>query len=438
MAAAGVTAVPRRHAHRHAHRVVAKRESDAAAVYVPGPVQTIVVYELNGHPISEEEVRQGIANGTLAWGNHGILTSSSLTATAAPTPTPAQTTESQHQSEDKPEEHGEQPQPQQPSPSSAPEPQGPAPPSVPGIYQPIDNNGNCPDCDKEFQNNHFSCDQFPDGFGAVALHNEGLGGWTGIQDPVYRGADGFDDIMTVSKDSCKDGSCCTPGRFCSYGCPNPYLKMSFPKMQGKTRQSVGGLYCNENGKLEMADGSIGKTLCGKGSEHMKVKVQNKLKKSVSICRTDYPGTESETIPLTVKPGETGELANPDQGTYYFWDGKATSAHYYINKQGVPESEACTWGTDSKKAVGNWAPLIFGTSFDDRNMRVGFSSLKQNELIWNDRADFTATFTGEGVKSPCKYKHITGEFCQDANCGRDVNCTASVKEGSTLTLVFTDD
>jgi hypothetical protein len=163
------------------------------------------------------------------------------------------------------------------------------PPSFPGAYEPLDKNGNCPDCEKEFRNDYYSCDQFPTGYGAIALHNEGLGGWTGIQDPVYRGVDGFDDIMTVPKDSCQDGSCCTKGRYCSYGCPNPYLKMSFPMKQGKTRQSVGGLYCNDNGKLEMADGSIGKTLCGKGSKHMKVLVQNKLRKPVSICRTDYPG-----------------------------------------------------------------------------------------------------------------------------------------------------
>lgn len=149
-----------------------------------------------------------------------------------------------------------------------------------------------------------------------------------------------------------------------------------------------------------------------------------MRDSVRWLDAHFIGTESETIPLTVKPGESGELANPDQSTYYFWDNKPTSAHYYINKQGVPESEACTWGTDAK-AVGNWAPLIFGTSFDDRVMNVGFSGLKQNELIWNDRADFTTTFTGDGVMSPCKYKHDSGEFCQGGACGRDLNCTVCV-------------
>jgi hypothetical protein len=93
----------------------------------------------------------------------------------------------------------------------------------------------------------------------------------------------------VPHGSCKDGSCCKPGTWCSYGCPNPYLKLSFPKTQGRTGQTIGGLYCNDNGMLEMADGSIGKTMCGRGSTEMTVKVHNKLSKSVSICRTDYPG-----------------------------------------------------------------------------------------------------------------------------------------------------
>ena len=292
LAIASVTAQPHRHGHRQGHRVVAKRQP-TATVYIPGPVQTVVVYELDGRPIAEDEVRQGIANGTLIWGDDGILSSSSVPVAATATPNALKT--ANLGSSAQPEPTQDDLSLEQSPPSATPAlpqsdtPDSATPSSSPGTYQPIDENGDCPDCDKEFRNDYYSCDQFPTGYGAVALHNEGLGGWTGIQDPVYRGADGFDDIMTVPKDSCQDGSCCTKGRYCSYGCPNPYLKMSFPMKQGKTHQSVGGLYCNDNSKLEMADGSIGKTLCGKGSSHMKVMVQNKLQKPVSICRTDYPG-----------------------------------------------------------------------------------------------------------------------------------------------------
>ena len=153
----------------------------------------------------------------------------------------------------------------------------------------VDKDGHCAECDRKFPDGTILCTEFPYGYGALPTAQEGLGGWSGIQDPQYAGADGFDDIATVPKGSCSDGTCCTTGSFCSYGCPNPYLKASFPSIQGRTGQSVGGLYCNKDGFLEMADGKIADTLCVQGSQHMGVKVQNKLSKSVSFCRTDYPG-----------------------------------------------------------------------------------------------------------------------------------------------------
>lgn len=292
-----------------------------SAVYAPAPVETIIVYELDGHLISEEDARRGIANGTLRWGDNGRLSTSVNLPVALPTTPPsAPSTEVKEPVQKQPTttqvQQVETPAPAAstkeapttaapatsaaPTTSSAPAPQqessapAPAPAPAPDASPDdpndlVDANGNCASCDKPFPNGVIPCSQFPYGYGAMPLNNEGLGGWSGIQDPVYRGVDGFDNIRTVVKGSCSDGSCCTEGTYCSYGCPNPYLKLSFPKKQGKTGQTVGGLYCNDQGMLEMADGSIGKTLCGKGSNKMTVKVQNKLTKSVSICRTDYPG-----------------------------------------------------------------------------------------------------------------------------------------------------
>lgn len=133
-----------------------------------------------------------------------------------------------------------------------------------------------------------------------------------------------------------------------------------------------------------------------------------------------------TFPLTIHPGETGFLANPDQGKYFFWKGKATSAHYYVNRQGVPENEACTWSNPSE-SKGNWAPAIFGTSWDDINMHVGFSGLKQNELKKDAKLDYSITFTGDGVTSPCQYKKSTDQYCQGKECwyDRDRGCTVSL-------------
>jgi hypothetical protein len=320
---ANALAQPHHHAHRH--NQVVKRGPSETGVYVPAPIATVVVYELNGHSIGEDEVRQGITNGTLAWGDDGVLSTSVAVSAAKPTlpPKPAADQENKPPPVDKPSVNQPSAQPPAKTPelkapskepkskaqskapeskapeSKAPESKAPAPMlapqpdnsrlSAPKDYSPIDKDGHCADCDIEFRNNFYPCSRFPTGYGAISLGNEGLGGWSGIQDPKERGAAGYDDIRTTVKGSCDDGACCTKGAFCSYACPNPYLKMSFPKKQGRTGQSVGGLYCNNNGRLEMADGSLSKTLCGKGSSHFKVKVQNKLSKSVSICRTDYPG-----------------------------------------------------------------------------------------------------------------------------------------------------
>jgi hypothetical protein len=321
-AVASVTAAkPRAYVHRHAHD---KRNVHARAdnvVYAPVAIETVIKYVLDGHDISADEVRLGIANGTLEWGSDGNLSSSVKVALAIATPAPSPVVEQ------KPQPAAEEPQDSKPAaaapktaddkPAQPPAPQPAEQPvekpkeSSPAKYTPkpspeakpssdvdtslktaaqlVDKDGHCASCDIEFPNGKIPCSEFPYGYGAMPIQHEGLGGWSGIQDPGYRGGDGYSDIRTVVSGSCKDGSCCTPGTFCSYGCANPYLKLSFPKKQGVTGQSVGGLYCNDEGMLEMADGSLGKTLCGPSSKSMTVKVHNNLKKFVSICRTDYPG-----------------------------------------------------------------------------------------------------------------------------------------------------
>lgn len=311
---ATTAAKPQQHLHRHVRAHDLRMARPDSIVHAPVPIETVVVYELEGHLISEAEALQGVANGTLRWGDDGILSTFTNAPVALPTTPPAEvgkpqthptTTMVQSVGTDQPASSIEQ-SPTEPStteqptdgqPTTAPVPEyspDPASPQDPDVAPEdpndlVDANGNCATCDKPFPNGVIPCSQFPYGYGAMPINNEGLGGWSGIQDPIYRGSDGFDDIKTVVTASCSDGSCCTEGTYCSYGCPNPYLKLSFPKKQGRTGQTVGGLYCNDQGMLEMADGSIGKTLCGKGSTKMTVKVQSRLKKPVSFCRTDYPG-----------------------------------------------------------------------------------------------------------------------------------------------------
>ena len=139
------------------------------------------------------------------------------------------------------------------------------------------------------------------------------------------------------------------------------------------------------------------------------------------------GTESMTIPFTVGPGETAEIAVPEQSRYFFWDGKPTTGHYYVNNQGVPEDQACTW-SDGHSAVGNWSPLILGAGWDDINMQMGFFSLTQNREQ-KETLNYSIEFVGDNgnVINPCKYDAKSGKVCNPAtnDCGEHTNgCTAS--------------
>jgi len=252
----------------------------------------------------------------------------------------------------------------------------------------------------------------------------GLGGWIGIQSPGYSGGNGYNDISTAPKGSCSDGSCCKSGSFCSYNCPPGYLKASWPELQGLDGQSLGGLYCN-NGELEMASGSIAKTLCVQGTDQVKVVVQNNLSGCASICRTDYPGTEAETIPLQTEPNTITELACPDGSTYYHWDNKSTSAQYYLNNLGVQQSDACWWG-DGSQPVGNSAPANLGVGFNNGNAWI---SLFENAPTTNAKLDYTVEITGNNVVGKCKYSN--GQYCSGddySDCNSSAGCTVSASSG----------
>jgi SUN family beta-glucosidase len=205
--------------------------------------------------------------------------------------------------------------------------------------------------DAEFPDGEIDCDTFPSEYGAVPIDYLGMDGWIGIQHITV--ANGFvQDIVTGTK-----GESCVDGAMCSYACPPGYLKTQWPQTQGATGQSVGGLECS-GGKLRLTNSALSKSLCIKGTGG--VQATNKASGVVSICRTDYPGSESETVPTVIEPGETEELACPNSDTYYKWKGMATSAQYYLNPIGEGPESACQWG-QAGKDVGNWAPINFGVS-----------------------------------------------------------------------------
>jgi len=293
--------------HRHYPKAIEKSSAtetiEPGVVYAPGP--TVVVFELDGQPISQGEVDQGIKNGTLVVvGENPVPDVVSVAAPhSTPHPDPSDAPAGVLGVLPKPLPVLPPPAPPRPSddsPDKAPE----NTPETSPENAPENAPNNAPDnapgdhgLEKEFPSG-LPCDKFPIGYGAIPIDHLGLGGWIGIQNPAINEASGFGGIVTTPVHTCTDGNCCVPGAFCSYSCPIGYLKTSWPKKQGvpqidsqngqKNSATVGGLYCNA-GTLEMGDGSIAKTLCIKGTDKVTVRVQNNLTEPVSLCQTDYPG-----------------------------------------------------------------------------------------------------------------------------------------------------
>jgi len=192
-------------------------------------------------------------------------------------------------------------------------------------------------------------------------------------------------------------------------------------------QSVGGLLC-KNGQLEMGDGSIAKTLCVKGSDAVTVNVVNKMKQCSSICRTDYPGTEAETVPVYIPAGGSEELFCPNSNDYYQWQGKGTSAQYYVNPKGVEPQDACWWGNPDTP-TGNYAPLNIGLGYAGGKTWI---SLFQNAPTTDAKLDYSIEITSTETTETCKYSN--GQYCGINGCNDSAGCTLGVTGGElTVTL-----
>ena len=398
--------------HRHAHLHHERRNPDATHMNaVSGP--TIVAYELNGESISKAEVMQGIANGTLVWANgepvvveappkYAPETSSIAPAYSAPP------------SSSEPQESSAPAPPQYSSPAESSS--APSPPSggSGGGY------GGGEGVDTPFPDGELDCSHFPSDYGAISLNYLGLGGWSGIQHPESASA-GFANIMTVTTGTCNDGNCCTEGAYCSYACPPGYQKSQWPETQGATGQSVGGIKC-EGGKLKMTNSAMSKSLCMPGASQVEVLVKNDMSDHVAVCRTDYPGTEAETIPVSSGPGSTEKLTCPDGDNYYNWEGSHTSAQYYVNPAGVGIEDGCQWGSDSNP-WGNYAPLNLGVGYSNG---AAWLSIFQNLPTTSATLDFSVEIVGDGISGTCKYSN--GQYCGGAHyddCSSTTGCTVSL-------------
>lgn len=429
-AAVVVSAAQQAHHHGHQHLHQEKREPQAPAGYESVDVPTQVVYVLNGHPISETEVQQGINNGTLVFADgslsdappsyeepppsYGPPPSSSSSSTSTSTSTSSSSTSSSSSSSTRiststpaPTTSVSKPTPTPKASTPPPSPPGPPPkPSPPGY-----GSGGGSGVDADFPDGTLSCEHFPSEYGPIPVEWTGLGGWTGVQCPGA-GSDstGFTNIETVTP-----GGTCREGAYCSYACPPGYTKTQWPLLQGMTGQSVGGVLC-QNGKLHLTNPDLSKKLCMKGTDKVQVLVKNKLPKNVAVCGTDYPGLESETIPTDVGPGETKNLTCPDAEKAYKWQGRSTSAQYYVNPAGVPVEKACCWGTPDNP-WGNFAPMNLGVGYSNG---AAWLSIFQNAPTTNAKLEFTVEIVGDTLSGSCKYSD--GQYCSGTSCSPVTGCT----------------
>ncbi|EMC99330.1 hypothetical protein BAUCODRAFT_65876 [Baudoinia panamericana UAMH 10762] len=424
LSAAVVVAAAQPHGHSHQHAHLEERQfhpdNTADVIVVPGPTE--VAYVLNGHAISEQEVEEGVRNGTLVFAQDGAVSSASSSASSSAPPSSAAAPTTSSTTYAAPATS-----------SSAPAYSAPGSSSSSTSSSGSGSNSNSASTsgvNTPFPDGQLSCSTFPSQYGAVSVDWIGLGGWTGIQSPGSNNG-GYSDIMTQDKNTCPSGTnCCQEGMFCSYACPAGYQKSQWPSTQGKTGQSVGGLLCS-GGKLHLTNPSLTGNLCMTGASEVTVLINNTLSSNVAVCRTDYPGTEGETVPVNTQPNSVSNLTCPDASNYYTWEGGFTSAQYYVNPYGVPVADACQWGS-SANPTGNWAPLNLGVGYTGGN---AWLSIFQNLPTTSELLNFTVEVVGDNLAGKCRYSN--GQYCGGENyqtCSSTTGCTVSMSSG-TATFVF---
>lgn len=274
--------------HRHHHGHVIKRQPNNVEVV------TINEYVVNGKSLSLEEVCAGIASGVLRLsdgaanltecqtfneGNKGEAAKPDdsvpeIVLKSATTEAPVEAKSTATPEIVKPTEiPAEKPQP---SSSSAPVASKKAEAPAPFSYQPKGKG-----LEREFPTNTIDCSTFPSEYGPIQIDWMELGGWSGIQYVTETDNVITEVVTAINGDRCKSGA------MCSYACPPGWQKTQWPTIPPAQGRSVGGLFCNENNKLELTNPSLSKALCMKGTGA--TRVENKLSLDAMICRTDYPG-----------------------------------------------------------------------------------------------------------------------------------------------------
>ncbi|KAG8412417.1 putative secreted beta-glucosidase SUN4 [Metarhizium acridum] len=420
--AIGVAANSHQHLHHHAKKDAASKIEVATS--------TETVYIVGETVISEKEALAGINNGSLV--NVGESTPIFAPPVAQP-PKPTTTTSLQNLGAQFLEKSSSVASLANPTTTSQP----PPPPKSTQAPKPSTSPSNPPSgdigLDSKFPSGQIECSEFPSDYGALRLDYLKLGGYSGIQivddDFSMEESKNINTIRTgVPNDKC------TEGAMCSYACPPGYQKSQWPDAQGANKQSIGGLYCNKDGYLELTRKS-NPVLCVPGAGGVSIK--NDLDEVVSTCRTDYPGTESMTIPAEAMPGKSVVLTNPDSSTYYKWNNMPTTAQYYVNNKGLAAKDACLWNCpcdenkpQNYKTCGNWAPVNIGVGLAEDGNNTYIAIFQNAPTQRSAKLNFNIEITGD-VNSKCGYKD--GEFTTDGKSTE--GCTTAMSKGGKAVIRY---
>ncbi|KAI9685805.1 MAG: hypothetical protein M1820_010735 [Bogoriella megaspora] len=436
--------------HRHLHRHLAKRVDD-----IKYDVVHVMVYELDGKPISKADVDEGIKNGSLVLAPNGEISSVAPAPPAATSPSVQAAPPSSSAAAAAPSISSAA-KSYQPAPAPAPAPAPPSSdnsdksdkgdkgdtPSVGGSDSDWSNAAG-PGIDDDFPDGKIDCSVFPKDYGAKPAPWLNLGDWSGVQIPgsgfvgLNKGA--VTNIESQTSGTCKGADCCKGGAFCSYACPADYLKSQWPAgNQGQTGQSVGGLYCHpDDNKLYLTNPNLSKKLCIKGATDVNVKVASSLKHDIPICRTDYPGYETMSVPTIAQGGDgsnaTTPLACVSGATYYHWQGAsnnanyATSGQYYVSASKYSVSQACVWG-NLPEPTGNYAPIILGVGVDQNN-KGWFSIDTNSQKPQGAELDFGIRIQSNDGVNFCDYS--PGKGFTSVTGTNDQGCTVEIDEGDVV-------
>ncbi|KAI6093357.1 SUN-domain-containing protein [Hypoxylon rubiginosum] len=406
--AAGAAAQPHHHGHHHHKRGTPVEKREVETTYLPA---TVTQYMLGNEEVSAEEAKDGLDNGL-------YVVVGETTPTYTPPPAPVVTSSSSKEDAVFIQKVTSTSSSVVTSSTSTSTSSSAAATSSASSSYPT---SGATGIDAEFPDGKLKCTEFPDKYGALPIPWLGLGGWTGLQfTPSYSIGDlAISYIETGIKGMAKQKG------FYSYACPEGYVKTQWPKAQGSTRQSVGGLLCNSDGYLELSRPDS-KTLCEKGIGGVSVK--NDMEKNVAICRTDYPGIEAMVVPVDSQPGTTRDIANIASADYYHWGDLATTLQYYVNQPGVSVEDGCLWDclTDHDEC-GNWAPTILGVGkAADGNTYI---SLFPNKPTSSAKPRMNINITGD-VSIQCYYQ-------DGAYAVGDSGCTTTIPSNGKAVIHFTD-